>query len=415
MKLLESYSSYSFKFHAQELPQKLSQLSQAPLTGYWLFEFPSLCGTDSNNLWYLGLSQGQVVFSGNQQICWQVFLRVFQRYVSRLQNADARRAILALEKQFMQDKQKTKSALLLELLHELQQLNSLTIEELRGALRLKILSDFDTYLFNYPGQAQFFPSSQLDIQTPLLGFDIEDLLFQAKERQAWWHKLQATIPSLESVPVLNPEIVESANLMATHKQWLKTLTSSGRTLNEIASSLAQDSLEIAKIFASLISKRLVTLKSSTVTSTPEVFVVDDSPLILKQFESLVTSWGYSVRSFHCPSTVLEAIKHSNPAVFFLDINMPDITGFDLVKQIRRQPQFASVPIIMLTAEQTLANNWRARWSGCQFLSKPLTPNDVPRFKKELHLLLSELLLLDQPSQVESRLGYQTGKQLSVLG
>jgi CheY-like chemotaxis protein len=404
MKLLKSYS---FKFQSQELPHKLNQLSQESLTGYWLFEFPSLCGIASKNSWHLGLSQGQVVFSGNQQLCWQVLLRIFQRYIARLQNADARHAILALEQRFMQEKQKIQSVLLVELLHELEQLNSLTIEEMRKALRLSILSDFDAYLFNYSGQAQFSPASPLTLQTPLLGFDIEDLLSQAKERQSWWHKLQGTIPSMESVPVLNHEVVKSANLTDQQKLWLKSLTSSDKTLTEIASSLAKDSLEVANIFASLIGNRLVKLKSSPVTSTPEIFVVDDSPLILKQFESLVTSWGYSVRSFHDPTTVLQAMTHSNPAAFFLDINMPGITGFDLVKQIRRQPQLASVPIIMLTAEQTLANNWRARWSGCHFLSKPLTPNDVSRFKKELRLLLAELLLIHQPSQVESRLGYQT--------
>lgn len=403
MKLLESYS---FQFQAQELPQKLSQVSQEILTGYLLLEFPTLGGTNSINPWYLGLSQGQVIFSGNQQLSWQVLLRIFQRYVARLQNTDVRRTIQGLEQRFLQEKHKIQSVLLLELLHELQQMSSITIEELRAALRLKILSDFDTYLFNYPGQAQFLPSTQLDIQTPLLGFDIEDLLSQAQERKSFWYKLQPTIPSMESVPILNLEVVESNNLTPTQKQWLKTLTSAERSLNEIAWSLAQDSLEIAKLFANLIGKRLVSLKSSTVTCTPEFFVVDDSPLILKQFETLVTSWGYSVRSFHGPTAVLQALEDSNPTAFFLDINMPGITGFDLVKQIRRRPQFVSVPIIMLTAEQTLTNNWRARWTGCQFLSKPLAPNDVQRFKKELRLLLAELLPLYQPSQVENRLGYQ---------
>ncbi len=391
MKLLESYS---FKFQAQELPQKMSQLSQEPLTGYWLFEFPNLSGTDNIKPWYLGLSKGQVVFSGNQQLYWQVFLRIFQRYVPRLQNADARQAILALEKRLLQETQPIQSALLLELLHELQQLSSITINELRAALRLRILSDFDTYLFNYPGEARFIPSPQLDIQTPLLGFDIEDLLSEAKERQACWHKLQAKIPSMESVPVLNADAVSSANLMFQQKVWLETLTSSNKTLNQLASSLAKDSLEVAKIFANLISNSLVKLKSPMVTSSPEIFVVDDSPLILKQFENLVTSWGYSVRSFHEPATALQTLTHLQPAVFFLDINMPGITGFDLVKQIRRQPQLASVPIIMLTAEQTLTNNWRARWSGCQFLNKPLKPIDVPKFKKELRILLGELLLIN---------------------
>ncbi len=403
MKVLESYS---FQFQAQELPQKLSQVSQELLTGYLLLEFPTLGGTNNMKPWYLGLSQGQVIFSGNQQLCWQGLLRIFQRYVARLQNTDVRQAIRGLEQRFSQEKQDIQSLFLLELLQELQQMSSITLEELRAALRLKVLSDFDTYLFNYPGQAKFLPSTQLDIQTSLLGFDLEDLLSQAKERRSLWHQLQAIIPSMDRVPVLNSEVVESANLTAPQKQWLKTLTSGNKTLHEIASSLAQDSLEIAKLFANLISKRLVSLKSSVVTCTPEIFVVDDSPLILKQFENLVTSWGYSVRSFHGPAAVLQALNHSNPTAFFLDINMPGITGFDLVKQIRRQPQFASVPIIMLTAEQTLTNNWRARWTGCQFLSKPLAPNDVQRFKNELRLLLTELIPLHPPSQIEHRLGYQ---------
>lgn len=411
MKLL---ASHSFKFKAQELPEQLSQISQESLTGYWLFEFPNLCGTSNSNSWYLGLFQGQVVFSGNQQLCWQEFLRIFQRYLPNLQKANVKQVILGLDQHFRQEKSKIQSVLLLELLHKLQQLTSITREELREALRLRILSDFDTYLFNYPGQANFLPSSQLNIQTPLGGFDIKDLLSQAQVRQAWWHKLKVTVPSLESVPVLNHDVVKSANLSSKQQVWLETLTSNGKTLNEIASSLAQDSLEIAKLFASLIGKNFVNLKSFTTTASAEVFVVDDSPLILKQFDSLLTSWGYSVRSFQDPATVLQALTYSNPAVFFLDINMPGLTGFDLVKQIRRQPQLASVPIIMLTAEQTLTNNWRARWSGCEFLNKPLTPHDVPKFKNDLRILLAELLL-HQSNPVEHYLGYQTGKHLSVEG
>lgn len=199
MKLLESYS---FQFQAQELSQKLLQLSQASLTGYWLFEFPTLDEPGNKHQWYLGLSQGQVLFSANQQLSWQVFLYIFQRYVPRLQNADAKHTILALEQRFMQEKQKLQSALILELLHELEQKHSLTLKDLREALRLNILSDFDTYLFKHPGKANFFLFSKLDLQTPLSGFDIKDLVSQAQERQTWWHKLQATIPSMESVPVL---------------------------------------------------------------------------------------------------------------------------------------------------------------------------------------------------------------------
>lgn len=389
MKVLESQS---FKFQNQELAKQLLRLSQESMTGYWLFKFPSLSGTNINNSWYLGLCQGKVVFSGNQHLNWQELLKIFQRYIARLQKADVRKVIEEWQQQVIQEKWPLQSVLLLELLDKLQQMTSITREEMREALRLKILSDFDTYLFNYSGQAQFLSSSPLELQTSLGTFDLKDLLDSAQARQTLWQKLKVTIPSLESVPVLNSEVVKAANLTSQQQLWLLTLTSQGKTLNEIANYLAQDSLEVAKIFSSLIGKNFVQLKSSNLTATPEIFVVDDSPLILKQFENLVTSWGYSVRSFQAPETVLQAIKYANPSVFFLDINMPGITGFDLVKEIRRQPQLVSVPIIMLTAEQTLTNNWRARWSGCQFLNKPLTPNEVPKFKNDLRLLLAELLL-----------------------
>ncbi|NJP10021.1 MAG: response regulator [Leptolyngbyaceae cyanobacterium RU_5_1] len=240
-----------------------------------------------------------------------------------------------------------------------------------------------------------------------LGFELKDLLIQTKERQAWWQRLHAQIPSMESVPVLNTEALKFSNLRAEQKQRLQAMMSGSKTLNEIASALAQDSLEIAKIFAKLINEQLVTLAPPIAKATSEIVVVDDSPLLLKQFENLVANWGYQVQLFHDPSLALHTVTHSNPAVIFLDINMPDITGFDLVKQIRRQSHLTSVPIIMLTAEKTLTNNWRARWSGCRFLSKPLTPDEVPAFQMELRMLLAGLIPLEPQSQVNHRPGCQS--------
>lgn len=398
---MKSLESQSFQFKEQQLPQKLSQLSQTALTGYWLFEFPSLCGKNSSNSWYLGLCKGQIIFSGNQQLNWQELLKIFKRYIPRLQQADFKTALNTLEQQCSQEQ----SVLLTEMLHKLQQLTLVSQAEMRVALQVSILSDFDTYFFSYPGQAKFISCPQLNSQAPLGGFEFKDLLSQSQARQTLWHQINTTIPSLESVPIINHELVK-ANLTSKQQLWLKTLTANEKTLNEIASVLAQDSLEVAKIFANLISKNFVKLKSFPIAANPEIFVVDDSPLILKQFESLVKGWGYSVRVFEDPASVLQAMKYSNPSVFCLDINMPGLTGFDLVKQIRRQPQLASVPIIMLTAEQTLNNNWRAKWSGCQFLNKPLTPQDVPKFKNDLRTLLAELLVLEE-MPIETHLGYQS--------
>lgn len=397
---MTALETYSFQFQAHELPQRLNQLSTEHLTGYWLFEFSEQQELRPMKPWYLGVSHGRVVFSGNQQISWREFLETLRRYVARLNHSEVKQVISALEEQFSQAEQAAQPNLFLALLQKLYQLNLIHPEELEHAFQLKILSDFDRYLLQHSGQARFLPAAQLEIQAPILGFSIQDLLLKAKERQLWWQKLQTVVP-MNSIPALNRQSANTSQLTDEQKQRLETIVATGKTVNEIASNLAQDSLEVAIFFANLIKEDLVTLESISRTTNPEIFIIDDSPLMLKQFEGLVASWGYVVRSFLDPIVALQELTHSCPTAIFLDINMPGITGFDLVKQIRRQPELAAVPLVMLTAEKTLSNNWRARWSGCRFLSKPLTPQEIAQFCTELRLLLTELVPTYKPSQAKS--------------
>ncbi|GAB4383767.1 MAG: hypothetical protein Kow00121_46210 [Elainellaceae cyanobacterium] len=394
-------TSDSFVFQAQELPQKLSQLSTDTSTGYWLFEFPAAHPTDRADRFYLALLQGKVIFSGNQKLSWHPLLAALQRYVPRLRSEEAKQAIQALEQKLLVSGTQAEQAVLLpECLHELNQLSLVSNQEVAQALRLKVLSDFDAYLFHASGQARFLATTQLHLQAPIAGFGLEDLLFEVRKRQALWHKLQIQVPSMEHVPIINAEAVARSGLSAEQRQRLEGLVLHGKTLAEIAAGLAQDSLEVAKGFAQLIHSGLVSLERPTRNTIPKIVIVDDSPLILKQFKSLVTRWGYQVQLSQTSATALEVMLSCNPTIIFLDINMPGLNGFELVKQIRRQPKLADVPLIMLTAEKTLSNNWRAQWSGCKFLAKPLTPAEVPQFQMELRMLLEELAPLHLQDQRE---------------
>lgn len=370
------------------------------LTGYWHCEFPPPNRHSDGDSWYLALSQGQLVFSGSQQLSWQGLFKIFQRYVPHLRSEDAQQSIAALRQWFVADSQALQSASFPYLLDELYRLNLINPSQVERALRLKILADCDAYLFDRPGQAQFLPLPQLHTQSPIAGFDVEGLLSEVMERQAWWNKLKMQIPSMDSIPVLNREVLHLSHFTAEQKQRLEDLVYSGKTLNDIAVASAQDTLEIAKVFAKLLNQGLITFKSSTQSAIPEIVVVDDSPVLLRQFESLVSSWGYAVSTFSNPIDALRMLSRTNPTLIFLDINMPEVTGFDLVKQIRRYPDLDTVPLVMLTAERTLSNNWRARWSGCKFLTKPLAPHEVPQFQMELRMLLAELAPLQQFTPLE---------------
>lgn len=394
--------SPGFYFQGQELPQKLSQASHGIGAGYWRCKLSASSGISRVTSWYLALLQGRVIFSGTQQLSWSLLLPILQRYIPRLRSDRAKQDILALEQKFPT----AKPEFLVILLTEMYQQGLVSREEVAGALRLKILSDFDQNLFNSSGQAEFLPTPELSIHAPTLGFEVETLIAEAQRRRLLWLKLQTQIPSMEAIPILNTQVAKHSNFTVEQKRRLEGLVRSGKTLSSTASALAQDPLEVAKVFSKLISNGLVTLDLPIGMAVPEILIVDDSPLVLKQFERLVTSWGYQVKVSQSSVSAIPTMLLSNPAIVFLDINMPGVTGFDLVKKIRRHPKLASIPLVMLTAEKTLSNNWRAQWSGCQFLTKPLTPKEVPDFQVELRMLLEELAPLHRQNLFESKPVYR---------
>lgn len=127
-----------------------------------------------------------------------------------------------------------------------------------------------------------------------------------------------------------------------------------------------------------------------VKDEPRVFIVDDSPVLLQQMQRLLISWRYQVDFTDDAEAATDKILDYKPTIVFIDINMPSLNGFDLIKQIRRQRELASLSLVLVTAENSMTNNFRARWANCRFLAKPRSSLDTPKFRDELRNLLREL-------------------------
>jgi len=136
-----------------------------------------------------------------------------------------------------------------------------------------------------------------------------------------------------------------------------------------------------------------------VKDEPRVFIVDDSPVLLQQMQRLLISWGYQVDFTDDAEAATDRILEYKPTIVFIDINMPSLNGFDLIKQIRRQRELASLSLVLVTAENSMTNNFRARWANCRFLAKPRSSSDTPKFRDELRNLLRELAPLSTDTLV----------------
>jgi putative two-component system response regulator len=105
---------------------------------------------------------------------------------------------------------------------------------------------------------------------------------------------------------------------------------------------------------------------------PKVMVVDDEILNLKLIAAMLKPQGYEVVLASDGPECLAKAKESPPDLFLLDIMMPGMNGFDLVKELKADEKFAMVPVVMVTALQDVNDRVKALEVGADdFLSKPV--------------------------------------------
>src|SRR5580700_232485 len=80
-----------------------------------------------------------------------------------------------------------------------------------------------------------------------------------------------------------------------------------------------------------------------------IMVVDDQPANLKLMESMLKEQGYGVRSFPRGRMALAAAAQNPPDLILLDINMPELTGYEVCERLKSDDKLARIPVIFLSA------------------------------------------------------------------
>jgi len=103
-----------------------------------------------------------------------------------------------------------------------------------------------------------------------------------------------------------------------------------------------------------------------------ILVVDDCPVSRGMATSILTACGYDAVECGSGTQCIDFLDKEMPALILLDISMPDIDGFDLLRQIRQRHAADSVPVLLVTASADGKDIVRGLTTGANdYLTKPL--------------------------------------------
>ena len=116
-----------------------------------------------------------------------------------------------------------------------------------------------------------------------------------------------------------------------------------------------------------------------VSSSPLVLVVEDDEHIAQVLRFMLERQGYQVTHLADGRAASEhiAVAGARPDLVLLDVMLPYVDGFELVRLARERADWAGVPILMLTAKNTERDTVRALDAGANdFVIKPFQPNEL---------------------------------------
>ncbi len=116
---------------------------------------------------------------------------------------------------------------------------------------------------------------------------------------------------------------------------------------------------------------------SAATSPPRVLIADDNPQGVELLEAYLSGCDYETSTAADGEETLRKVAEWHPDLILLDIMMPKISGFEVCKRIRANPETHDIAILMITALDQLSDIDRAVDAGTDdFLTKPINKTEL---------------------------------------
>jgi two-component system cell cycle response regulator DivK len=104
-----------------------------------------------------------------------------------------------------------------------------------------------------------------------------------------------------------------------------------------------------------------------------VLIVEDNELNMKLFHDLLEAHGYHTVGTRNGIEALDLARKHRPDLIVMDIQLPEVSGLEVTKWLKDDPDLQAIPVIAVTAFAMKGDEERIREGGCEaYLSKPIS-------------------------------------------
>jgi two-component system alkaline phosphatase synthesis response regulator PhoP/two-component system response regulator VicR len=116
----------------------------------------------------------------------------------------------------------------------------------------------------------------------------------------------------------------------------------------------------------------------------KIMAVDDERHIVRLIQVNLERAGYQVVTAFDGPEALKKVESDKPDLIVLDVMMPKMDGFEVLKRLQANPETREIPVVMLTAKAQDADVFRGWASGVSaYLTKPFNPLELLTFVKRI--------------------------------
>ena len=109
----------------------------------------------------------------------------------------------------------------------------------------------------------------------------------------------------------------------------------------------------------------------------KILIVDDLPTEVQLMQSAIANLGHSTMVATDGEQALDLTRRENPDLVLLDVVLPRMDGFQVCRKIKKDPQTAKIPVILISSKtQDSDKFWGIKQGASAYICKPFSPQEL---------------------------------------